>query len=408
MNEGFNDLLHVIRKSNPKWEQLLDSQHEEPIPKRFYCHWDLPGDEKQYNRGVEMIDDIHGRCCFNHRIGLPTRKWEGDETKAEQVIVPLTRFNLRLLEAYHKHRKYSVNKCRGSGMSEILTIRYMIFKYAVLNETENRKCIILPGTSSKLSDEFSTRIKAICDKIPQVYGRVPTSPKPKEFAFRNGGRIVLTSATPDADRGFENVGDIIMEEVAHWDMVDDMPVYNASEAVHNKTMCHVIHATTPRGKRGFYYNLVWSEEATSDYYKDLYNWREVTGIPVPTIEMLQEYVREHGEITQKDIKEWRKQFKQAYKSNSNGYRDWFDEFFEGKSFDEIVDVPIGLLEINSIVKDSLTSRATYDQELDNQFIATDNRAFGDFYNEEYDPLDLQAQLSTFDNDLAEYNRRNPT
>jgi len=198
-----------------------------PIPKRFYCYWLLPGDEIQYDtNGEEIIGDyISGCCCFNHRVGLPTRKWETDNAATEVIPVELTHFNFRMMKNYFKHRKYSQNKCRGSGASEILTIRYMIFKYGVMTNVKNRKCIVLPGTSSKLSNEFSTRLKAICDKIPQIYRKIPTSEKPMEFAFKTGGRIVLTSATVDADRGFENVGDIIQEEVAHWELIYSSSLY---------------------------------------------------------------------------------------------------------------------------------------------------------------------------------------
>lgn len=390
----------AAKKAGVQIEVLLNNPST--IPKRFYCEWLFPGDKIQYDeKGKELIHDEKGMCCFNHHIGLPTRNWEGDIEKPENIEVELTHFNKRLIAAYHAHRKYSVNKCRGSGMSEILTIRYMIFKYGVLNKEPNRKCMILPGTSSKLTLEFSSRIKALCDKIPQIYKFVPTSIKPTEFHFVGGGRIMLMPATADAIRGFENVGDIIMEEVAHWDMVDDMPVYYASQSVHTKTQCHVVHATTPRGMRGFYYNLVWDDTATSDFYKDTFNWREIIGIPVPEIESLQDYIQEHGDITEKDILQWRKQMKKEYKEDKE-YREWFDEFFEGLSFEQVTNVPIGILDINSIVRDSLTSRAAYDQELDNKFIASDNRAIGDFMAEDYNPLDLAAQLDKFDAEYAQH------
>jgi len=126
-----------------------------PIPKRFYCHWILPGDVVQYdNKGKILKDDPQGRCCFNHRVDLPTRKWETDRARVEVIPVELTHFNLRMMMNYFRHRKYSQNKCRGSGASEILTIRYMIFKYGVMTTVKNRKCIVLPGTSSKQYNNF--------------------------------------------------------------------------------------------------------------------------------------------------------------------------------------------------------------------------------------------------------------
>lgn len=378
----------------------ITGMQEVGVPRIFYCEW--IDDKKQR----ETVQRHYPNCCFNHRVGLPTRKWEGDDENPEEIPVPLNETNRRQIENYEKHKKYSENKCRGSGTTEIITIRWEIFKYAVLNTTFNRKCVIVPGTSGKLTMEISTRIKAILDKIPQVYERVPTSNKPMEFAFKNGGRIILTSATADAIRGWENVGDIILEEVAHWDMVDDMPVYNSSQAVHTKTQCHVFHSTTPRQKRGFYYNLVWDETAKSDYYKNVTNWREIVGLPVPLIEDLQQFVQEHGDITPKDLEAMRKQCLELYKTDPE-YRMWYKTFsrqgvpvfwHDGKliPIEELVDVGIPILDINSIVRDSITFRPEYDQELDNQFIATNSRAIGDFKEEDFDPLDLRTQIDNFE------------
>lgn len=374
------------------------------IPRIFYCEWI---DNKKDRLEVQKH---YPNCCFNHRIGLPTRKWEGDDAEPEEIPVPLTPTNRRQIENYERHKKYSENKCRGSGTTEILTIRWMIFKYAILNTTENRKCVIVPGTSGKLTVEISTRIKAICDKIPQVYGIVPKSQRPMEFTFSSGGRIVLTSATADAIRGWENVGDIVLEEVAHWDMVDDLPVYNSSQAVHTKTQCHVIHSTTPRQKRGFYYNLVWDEMAKSDFYKNVTNWREIVGLPVPLIEDLQKHVAEHGEITMTDMVAMRKQLVKLYDTDAD-YRQWYNTFsrqgvlvfyHEGEliPIKELIKVPIPILDINSIIRDSITFRPEYDQELDNLFIATNSRAIGVFRMEDFNPLDLRDQIDKFEEDRS--------
>lgn len=380
----------------------ISGMQEIGIPKIFYCEW------IEDKKDREEIKTHYPNCCFNHRIGLPTRKWEGDEEQPEEIVVPLTQTNRRQIENYIKHKKYSENKCRGSGTTEILTIRWMIFKYAVLNITPNRKCVIVPGTSGKLTMEISTRIKAICDKIPQIYDRIPTSLRPTEFSFNTGGRIVLTSATADAIRGWENVGDIVLEEVAHWELIDDMPVYNTTQAVHTKTQCHVIHSTTPRQKRGFYYNLVWDETAKSDFYKNVTNWREIVGLPVPLIEDLQKHIAEHGDITPQDMKAMRKQLVQLYK-NDIDYRVWYKTFerqgvlvfyHDGKLIPirELVRVPIPILDINSIIRDSITFRPEYDQELDNLFIATNSRAIGNFQEEDFDPLDLRMQIDKFEED----------
>jgi len=48
------------------------------------------------------------------------------------------------------------------------------------------------------------------------------------------------------------------------------------------------------------------------------------------------------------------------------------------------------------VRDSITFRPEYDQELDNLFIATNSKAIGDFMLEDFDTIDLRAQISNFE------------
>lgn len=421
-NQFIHELIMEInnKQLSQATQQILHKKVDEvqqdikavPVPKRFYCHWTLPGDIIQYDPKhptIPLVDDPHKMCCFNHHVGLPTRKFETDNASTEIVEVELTHFNHRMMRNYFRHRKYSQNKCRGNGTSEILSIRYMIFKYGVMNTVQNRKGVIQPGTSLKLAGEFSTRIKEICDRIPHIYAVIPTSLKPEIFWFKTGGRIQLTSAAVDAVRGNENIGDLDEEEVAHWILEDDKGVYFAGEGVHNKTQCHIMHNTTPRGKRGFYWDLVWSPDATSDFYKHVTNWREVVGLPVRTIEEL--YDVEH--IDTEMLQELRKQCVFDY-YNDPEYREWYMTFERAdvKVFwdhdkiipiEELIDIPIPILEINSIVSDSRTDRDHYDQELDNQFISGENRAIGDFEESDFNPDDLYQQIQLFNKSVSNNN-----
>lgn len=380
------------------------------IPKRFYCHWKLPGDQIQYDENnKEIINDYEkGQCCFNHRVGLPTRKWESDVGKTEVIVVELTHFNHRMMKNYFKHRKYSKNKCRGDGTTEILTVRWNVFKYGVMDNVKNRKGVVMPGTSSKLSNEISTRIKELCDRIPQIYKNgIPDSEAPLKFYYKTGGRIELTSATPDADRGYENVGDVNQEEVAHWDMINDKPVYYATEGVYDKTRCHITHNTTPRGKANFYYELIWDPEANSDFFKHVVNWREVVGLPVEKIEDLYDL----GFITDEMLITLRKDIVKKYHSDQ-AYREWYDTFKKSGilvfwdngiliPIEELVDVPVSILDINAIVSDSRTERSHYDQELDNEFISGDYRAIGLFEEADLKPDDLRMQIAKYNEGTLE-------
>jgi len=87
----------------------ISGMNEVGIPKIFYCEW------IKNKKDRKAIQAHYPNCCFNHRVGLPTRKWEGDSDKPEEIPVPLTPTNRRQIENYEKHKKYSENKCRGSG-----------------------------------------------------------------------------------------------------------------------------------------------------------------------------------------------------------------------------------------------------------------------------------------------------
>jgi len=172
--------------------------------------------------------------------------------------------------------------------------------------------------------------------------------------------------------------------------------------VYEKTRCHITHNTTPRGKANFYYELVWSPEANSDFYKHIVNWREVVGLPVEKVEDL--YLL--GPITDEMMIQLRKDLVHKY-HNDEHYRKWYDTFEKSgvKVFwdngelipiEELVDVPISILDINAIVMDSQTERSHYDQELDNEFISGENRAIGEFQEEDLRPDDLREQIKKYD------------
>lgn len=367
------------------------------VPRIFYCDW-LEENTPQLRAVKKDIQKKYPNCCYNHMVGLPTIKFEDDDdddaaNKRMEEPIPLNGLNKRMIENYHKHRRMSQNKCRGSGSSETLTVRWLSFKYAVLNTTYNHKALISAGTRQAAAVEFMTRMKPLLDRIPQVYEKIPTTDNPSDYRFKGGGRIYAFPASPSAIRGQENVGDIVLEECAHWNLTDDVEVYRASEFVYTKTRCHILHLTTPRGKRGFYYDKVWDPDSQTKYFKHTINWREVTGIPVRNVEELFDTEFNSTE----DILRVRKQCKKDYETDAE-YKAWFDNFFGGMSMRTVLDVPNIILDVNHIIEQAQFHPNDFDQELDNAFIASENRAIGDFVEEDFDPVDLRAQIEQFNED----------
>ena len=139
-------------------ELLIESTKEDAV--RTTRHLASVLIEEQTELKIAQME-LYPKCCFNHVVGLPTVKFDDEGIESEPL--PLMGFSKRMLDAYQKHLKYSQCKCRGSASSEVISVRWLVFKYAFMNVIPHHKAVILPGTSSKLADEFSIRIKEIID-----------------------------------------------------------------------------------------------------------------------------------------------------------------------------------------------------------------------------------------------------
>jgi len=69
---------------------------------------------------------------------------------------------------------------------------------------------------------------------------------------------------PEAVRGSENVICVLLDEAAHFKLIDDRVIYDGLEPNIANTEGDFICISTPNGKRGFFYDL-WEEE--NEYYK---------------------------------------------------------------------------------------------------------------------------------------------
>ena len=111
-----------------------------------------------------------------------------------------------------------------------------------------------------------------------------------------------------------------------------------------------------------------------------------------------------GEITEHMIKDLRNECLINYQEDES-YKEWYDNFFLDNGvvipIEELMDIITPILDINGIVNDSKTDRGYYDQELDNQFISGENRAIGEFREEDLPTPDLAKVLRDFKTEALE-------
>lgn len=340
---------------------------EVKLPRAFYCEWVTPEDEIKYGIKKADLQKQAPNCCFNHLVGLPTSKFKDEEGPP----VPLFGYQKRILNKYLSTKYYAQNKCRGAGTTELKVVRWNGFWYSGMRN-RGRKCLILAGINEDMAKEFLHRMKILLDKIPGVYLFPPKTDYPSEIFFKQGASIWALPAHPNAVRGLENVGDVDYDEAAQWARVDDNPVLTAGEPHAVKSRAHVNHFSTPQGKLKYFWNKIFDPLCTppTKYTKHVLNWREAVGVPEPNPEVLSDLDFDHKEeIDRAYIKRY---------NNDIEYRNWFNSYFPDTRIEELVDVSMPILDIQYIVNLYKTDRSSYEQEFDNQFVLSENRAFGNF------------------------------
>ncbi|MDE1812684.1 MAG: hypothetical protein KGH85_07455 [Thaumarchaeota archaeon] len=350
----------------------------------FYCEWLPENTPKQRKFKVDNKKRYHvdHKCCWNHWVGLPTLKFANS---SESEGVPLNRYEQRLIEFNQSTNYYALNKCRGAGASEIKTVRWDAFYYSILNKTPGRKGLTMAGLNMTTSTKFLHRVKQLCDLHPELYLVEPKSDYPSQIFFAQGGSLWAMPAVPNSVRSLENVGDVNIEEAAFWEKVDDEPVLHSVEPHVAKSGTRISNISTPNGKRGYFWNKIFEPEMEppTKYLKHVLNWREVVGIPEPDPEVLSDY--DMSDFNVKD--KIKKTYLHLYKADKQ-YKAWFDGFFGGRSIFDIMDVSAPILDIKEIVNMYEHDRSEYDQELDNQFITTENKAFGSFVEKDFAPIEF--------------------
>lgn len=319
---------------------------------------------------------------------MPTIKYkdENDNIIGESVPIDFYHYEKTMVEEYEATNYFADNKCRGAGASELITVRHLAYKYCT-TRVQDRLAMIIAGTNVEATNTLMHRIKEVCDQIPFIYKFPPKSEFPHSIFFKFG-MIIALAANPNIVRSYQNVGDIIYEESAFWKLNDDTPVLLAGEPHVGKSSAHIGCLSTPNGQRGFMWTKIFDPEMKSRYHRHVLNWREVCGLPVEKVEEIADYdfIRQMPilKIDISDREVVSKYFKKKYKKDKE-YRNWFDEYFKGKTLDLILSIAFPVLNPLEVIATYFTDRAEYDQEYDNQFTLSEERAFGEFTEVEFEP-----------------------
>lgn len=283
------EALEIQRKFEEEVE-VATKELEHPFMVALeYCDW-LPENTKEQKKIKKDVKSCEPYCCFNHQIGLPKKKYEDPITGEARESKPLNlyKYEQDTIENYESVKYYSQNKVRGSGITEVLAVRHMAYKYGVVNLIKDRKYLLAAGQSRSVAVGFFKRIVDLLKPYAKIiFDELPNYANPKYLKFKSGGEAHALPSEPNAPRGLENVGDIILDEAAFWDLQEDEPVLKAFEPFVIKSGAKIGIFSTPNGQRGFFWNKIWNPEIMTKYFKHLVTLEQVENVKEPIIDIVE-------------------------------------------------------------------------------------------------------------------------
>ncbi len=204
--------------------QLSPPELEEQI---FYCE-----------RKVALTN-----CCFTHTVGLP-------HNPASLKPSPLMPYQM---DFYKKtitstKRKFHVNKSRQMGFTEIVL---RILQYECFHKYKNYRIMIIAGTREKTTKKIMARMYKLFASIKFTI----EEHSDLIIQLRNGTVIEGLPASSDSIRGDTKIKAIFLDEAAHFNLVDDSVVMDAIMPIVRTNKSDLYLISTPRGRRGFFYNV---------------------------------------------------------------------------------------------------------------------------------------------------------
>lgn len=200
-------------------------------------------------------------AAFNEMVGLPFHP----KTKKPTKIFNYQNELDRIINNYHK---VLLNKSRKIGATEtaLRSVAKNCFeRYAGYD------IMFVAGNRQRQADRLLTRFDKLfwngfidLNGTKWSYADIITKKSSSSLEFFNGTTVHTFPAVPEALRGSENVISVLLDEAAHFKLLDDRVIYDALEPNIANTEGDFICISTPNGRRGFFYDL-WCEE--NEYYK---------------------------------------------------------------------------------------------------------------------------------------------
>ena len=228
--------------------------------------------------------NMKGNCCFSHLVGLPKHP----ATLESMKFMP-HQIDLVNQACNDKHNKFHVNKSRQIGLTEIVL---RIVQYLAFTKYKGGRIMIIAGTREKTTKKVMDRLKLLFQNIPETL--MPNT-RSMDLNMVNGTQFEGFPSNSDAIRGDTKIQAIVVDEAAHFNLTDDSVVMNAIEPIVLTNKSDLYLVSTPRGQRGFFYEISNSE---NDFKKLQYDYTSAIGWIYSKEDMEKELTRTDLDVDQ--------------------------------------------------------------------------------------------------------------
>ena len=253
-------------------------------------------------------------CCFSHLVGLPKHPATLDPLKFMPHQEDLVK-----QACTDKHMKFHVNKSRQIGLTEIVL---RIVQYLAFTKYAGGRIMIIAGTREKTTKKVMDRLKLLFQNIPECLAQGKNA---MNIRMTNGTEFEGFPSNSDAIRGDTKIRAIVVDEAAHFNLTDDSVVMNAIEPIVLTNKSDLYLVSTPRGQRGFFYDIGISE---NDFKKLQYDYTCAIGWIYTKEDMEQELTRTDLDVDQ----EYRCQYTSSRSSIFGVISDEATEEYEAEEY----------------------------------------------------------------------------
>ena len=200
------------------------------------------------------------KCCITHLSELPRHP----DTLQQMPFTPY-QLEFKGIVDRNPKRKFHTNKARQTGFSEIVLRIFQDRSFKIYSKKSIKYVV---GTRELTTKKMIRRLKDLFKKIPDV---VENNADKLHFELKDGTDFEGLPASTEAVTGDTKIAAVALDESAKWNKIDDREVLNAYIPIINTNKADLFMFSTPKGPRGFFYNIDEGTDRDNDYIKYRYN-----------------------------------------------------------------------------------------------------------------------------------------